>query len=115
MNNSEAPPNALEILNGFIKNELIDEAEKLIKKWGLKIEIKNGILYDLSNTTEAWLRKFITVNPLMMVMKDKVRKLSVIDDEVLIMGETGTGKEIIARALHGEREGKFIAVNCAGI
>jgi transcriptional regulator with PAS, ATPase and Fis domain len=34
---------------------------------------------------------------------------------VLIQGETGTGKEHIARILHGLREGPFIAVNCGAI
>ncbi len=33
----------------------------------------------------------------------------------MITGPTGTGKELLARALHGEREGRFVAVNCAGI
>ncbi len=36
---------------------------------------------------------------------------------VLVCGETGTGKEIIARALHdlSERPGRFVSVNCAAI
>ena len=52
----------------------------------------------------------------------KVRQMTLraadCDDTVLIVGETGTGKEVIARAIHtlGPRKDKeFIAVNCAAI
>lgn len=36
---------------------------------------------------------------------------------VLVHGETGTGKELVARALHGlsQRDGSFIAINCGAI
>jgi DNA-binding NtrC family response regulator len=46
------------------------------------------------------------------------RKAAISDIPVLITGETGTGKEIFSRAIHGEgsRAGKpFIAVNCGAI
>jgi DNA-binding NtrC family response regulator len=46
------------------------------------------------------------------------RKAAQSDIPVLVSGETGTGKELFARAIHGEsaREGKpFIAVNCGAI
>jgi transcriptional regulator with PAS, ATPase and Fis domain len=42
-------------------------------------------------------------------------KLSKINDEVLIIGETGTGKELIARAMIGDREGDFKRINCAAL
>lgn len=47
-------------------------------------------------------------------MKEKVAKYSILQYPVLILGETGTGKELIARALHGRRTGKFLGLNCGG-
>ncbi len=46
-----------------------------------------------------------------------VRAAASADSPVLICGETGTGKELIARALHSEsgRKGQFLAINCSAI
>ncbi|OUO89768.1 Fis family transcriptional regulator [Gordonibacter sp. An230] len=43
-----------------------------------------------------------------------VQKVAPIKTNVLLLGETGTGKEVVARALHRRsgRAGKFVAVNC---
>ncbi|MBD8065033.1 sigma-54-dependent Fis family transcriptional regulator [Devosia sp. PTR5] len=51
-------------------------------------------------------------------LRRSVLHLADIDVDVLITGETGTGKEVVARALHdfGARsQGHFVAINCAAI
>ncbi|GAW92682.1 sigma-54 interaction domain-containing protein [Calderihabitans maritimus] len=51
-------------------------------------------------------------------LKETVKKVAQTNSTVLIMGETGTGKELFAHALHREssrRHGPFIKVNCAAI
>jgi sigma-54 dependent transcriptional regulator, acetoin dehydrogenase operon transcriptional activator AcoR len=48
----------------------------------------------------------------------KVRKVIGKDIPILITGETGTGKELLAQAIHNDsprRKGSFVAVNCASI
>lgn len=61
-----------------------------------------------------WLAKIITQDPTMIRQKKKALVLSRLNDPVLIEGETGTGKELFARALHGTRKGDFVAINCGG-
>jgi len=43
----------------------------------------------------------------------QINRYSPLRESVLILGETGSGKEKIARALHGTDESNFFAVNCA--
>src|SRR5450755_2627973 len=60
----------------------------------------------------------LTADPGMLRLLQNVRQIATIDLPVLIEGETGTGKELIARAVyrHSARvKGPFIALNCAAI
>ncbi len=60
----------------------------------------------------------LTRNPRMQAVFDLIGHLSDTNTTVLIQGETGTGKEQVARAIHQASQrssGPFIAVNCAGL
>lgn len=49
---------------------------------------------------------------------DQARRFAQVDSNILLMGETGTGKELFAQSIHNDSEratGPFVAVNCAAI
>ncbi|MDQ8756274.1 sigma-54 dependent transcriptional regulator [Sphingosinicella sp. LHD-64] len=57
-------------------------------------------------------------SPTMARLRDTIAQVAKADIDVLVEGETGTGKELVARLLHrlGPRRGKpFVAVNCGAL
>jgi two-component system, NtrC family, response regulator GlrR len=67
---------------------------------------------------EDWRREFVTQSPKMENVLHQARMVAQSDASVFIQGASGTGKELLARAVHraGSRAGRpFIAVNCAAI
>lgn len=54
----------------------------------------------------------------MRILFDRIRQIARADGAVLISGESGTGKDLVARAIHSESARAprpFMAVNCAGV
>ena len=66
----------------------------------------------------AGLASLITGDAQVGTLVDKIRRVINRDIPILILGETGTGKELLARAIHQDSERArqpFVAVNCASI
>jgi DNA-binding NtrC family response regulator len=57
-------------------------------------------------------------SPQMQTVRREVLRVAPFDINVLLTGETGTGKDVVARAIHDaspRRESRFLAVNCGAI
>jgi formate hydrogenlyase transcriptional activator len=85
-----------------LKNKLADE------KLYLEEEIR----------TEYTFEEIVGDSPALKRVLSQVETVAPTDSSVLVLGETGTGKEVIARAIHDlspRRERTFVKVNCAAI
>ena len=80
--------------------------------------------FKLSASTSAmsagddWRAEFVTASPQMEDLLRRARLVAQSDASVLVVGASGTGKELLARAIHRaskRRDAPFVAVNCAAI
>ncbi|WP_410480344.1 sigma-54-dependent transcriptional regulator [Pseudomonas sp. DCA-1] len=73
-----------------------------------------SLLHDHAEGLEALLGKSAVLKDL----KARLHKVASLDAPLLIQGETGTGKELVARACHAlsaRRDASFLALNCAAL
>src|SRR6185369_3750663 len=62
--------------------------------------------------------EIVGTSPALQAVLSRISKVAPTDSTVLITGETGTGKELVARAIHRRSKrasGAFVSVNCAAI
>ncbi|NRP22421.1 C4-dicarboxylate transport transcriptional regulatory protein DctD [Ensifer adhaerens] len=71
----------------------------------------------LSVDDDGWETRLIGHSAPMVALREKLKRIAAAATDALIIGETGTGKEVTARALHdfSGRKGRFVAVNCGAI
>ena len=86
------------------RQELRHENQQL--KQALRQHDKDFTITDIVHTSDKMAK-------LLRLVKTAAKS----DSSILISGETGTGKELIAKALHSEsgRKGQFLAINCSAI
>lgn len=67
---------------------------------------------------ESWREDIVTRSPLMLRLLDQVKMVAQSDVSVLINGQSGTGKEVLAQAIHAaspRAKQAFIAINCGAL
>jgi len=80
-------------------------------------KISNNKIYRKNNTTYT-IDNLITNNTKLLEIKDRIHKISQTNSTVMLTGETGTGKEIVAQSIHNLSErytSPFISFNCSAI
>lgn len=100
----------------FATAELIDTAKRALEKRRLTLENR-----ELKEALEDQARlgpRIIGQTPAITEMRRLIKRLAKVDADVLIWGETGTGKELVARSLHEQsprRDHNYVVINCAAI
>jgi len=67
---------------------------------------------------EDWREHIVTRSPIMEHILNQVRQVAGSDVSILITGATGSGKELLARAVHEadkQRQGPMVAINCGAL
>ncbi|PNG52943.1 MULTISPECIES: sigma-54 dependent transcriptional regulator [unclassified Variovorax] len=100
----------------FSPEQLTEVVQRALEKRALSLEVER-LRSQLAgyDSIEA---RLIGRSPAMQQLRRLVRDLASSDADVLVLGETGTGKELVARCLHEgsrRRAGHFAAINCGGM
>ena len=111
------------------KKIILNFHEKKYEIQGQKLEIDESSynykelivvnnIQQMKNNENTIINSIIGESESMLEIKNKIKKISNSSSSVLITGDSGTGKEVVARAIHeeGNRKNKpFVAINCAAI
>jgi len=100
------------ITKPFKTGQILAVVRRALEKIGLEDEVRR-----LKETGAGRFHDMVGVSPAMQAVFDYIRRVARSPASVLITGESGTGKDLAARALHAEsgRAGPFVPVNCAAV
>jgi DNA-binding NtrC family response regulator len=101
------------------KSRLISGVKRAIELRELQREnklLRTHVLSDKLENPEAF-SEIVTNSPIMRSIFQYIEAISLSPQPVLITGETGVGKELVAKAIHqlSHRKGTFVPVNVAGL
>ena len=91
---------------------------KPVDKDSLYKAIDDALEQSAPTTDERWRQAIVTRSPLMERLLEQAGMVAQSDVSVLINGQSGTGKEIVAQAIHNaspRRDKPFVAINCGAL
>jgi formate hydrogenlyase transcriptional activator len=116
------PPRHLTLLQTFAEQAVIAiENARHFNELQREIEAhrrSKATIAALVDETRSGIGALVGGSAALRVVREQIEKVAPTDSTVLIQGETGTGKELVARAVHGSsrrRDRPLIVVNCAAL
>ena len=89
------------------KDELMETVERAMKVSGSTAEVEDD-----------WAAQIITRNQKLKEILAQAKMVAATDARVLVTGQSGTGKELLARAIHNaspRKDKRFVAINCSAM
>ena len=109
--------NRIPILAGCKRLGVVSTFEDVTKIQSLEQQIRKQ-MHAKGFITKYTFNDILTINPIMIELKEMAALYASTNSSVLIQGESGTGKELFSQSIHcrsRRSSGPFIAVNCAAI
>ena len=100
----------------FSADRLVDTVRRALEKRLLTLE--NRVLKEELDAHNALGPRIIGKTAAIQALRRTITHVADTDADILIVGETGTGKELVARSLHEQsrrRDRNFVAVNCGAV
>ena len=99
------------------------DPDSVLKKVGrlrevLQLRTRVAQLEDTIKEFSPSFESLVCVSPVMQKVVERARSIAQTDAAILLVGETGTGKEVLARAIHeasGRHAAPFVPVNCGAL
>jgi two-component system response regulator GlrR len=91
---------------------------KPVDKDALYQAIDDALVHTIAAGDDMWRETIVTRSPNMLRLLEQARMVAQSDVSVLINGQSGTGKEILAQAIHNaspRSKNAFIAINCGAL
>ncbi|EPI4958840.1 two-component system response regulator GlrR [Enterobacter hormaechei] len=91
---------------------------KPVDKDALYKAIDSALEHAAPSGDDGWRESIVTRSPVMLRLLEQARMVAQSDVSVLINGQSGTGKEILAQAIHNaspRSKNAFIAINCGAL
>jgi chemotaxis protein methyltransferase CheR len=107
-----------ELINSLTRSiDELTEANKEIKLLKSKLQKENEYLRREIDNNRGII-EWIGIGPKMQLVKEKIKQVAKLNTVVLVKGETGTGKDLVARSIHSfsnRASAPFVTLNCSAL